>query len=362
MKTVNFPSYSVGPNVYDEINSICRRSGKSIVVIGGKTALSKAKDKIEKGLENSELKILDWIWYGGESSVENVAKLRESESVKKADMIFGVGGGKALDTCKVLKKLTKLPLYTFPTIASTCSGITKVAVMYFDNGEFSHVENCPDFPEHCFIDMEIMADAPEKYLLAGMSDAMAKFFESDFSSRGDEFDHTDALGLKIAELCWSDIKKYGAEAYLDRSKKMNSPSMEKVVLTNIITTGLTSILVNGDFYNGGLAHALYNAITGIPEFNTDYLHGEVVAYGVLVLMFMDKDFDYLDELIDLYRKLELPTTYNELGLDENSLEKISTTASKSDSIAHSPYVITAEKIREALLGLDEYLKIIHVKN
>lgn len=86
------------------------------------------------------------------------------------------------------------------------------------------------------------------------------------------------------------------------------------------------------------------------------MHGEVVAYGVLVLMFMDKDFGYLDQLVDLYKKLELPMTYNELGLDEDSLLKISTTASKSDSVVHSPYVITAEKIREALLGLDEYLK------
>ncbi|MCB6607072.1 iron-containing alcohol dehydrogenase, partial [Anaerostipes caccae] len=58
------------------------------------------------------------IWYGGESSYENVEILSGVDEVKSADMIFAVGGGKALDTCKCLSDKLGKPVFTFPTVAS----------------------------------------------------------------------------------------------------------------------------------------------------------------------------------------------------------------------------------------------------
>ena len=44
--------------------------------------------------------------YGGEASYENVAALESLPLVQAADMIFAIGGGKALDTCKCLSVKT----------------------------------------------------------------------------------------------------------------------------------------------------------------------------------------------------------------------------------------------------------------
>ena len=50
MNTVFLPSYSVGSDVYNQIPKVCGTYGKTAVVIGGKTAISKAKDALLAGV------------------------------------------------------------------------------------------------------------------------------------------------------------------------------------------------------------------------------------------------------------------------------------------------------------------------
>jgi len=51
-------------------------------------------------------------------------------------MVFGVGGGKALDTVKCLCITDDKPVFTFPTIASNCAASTSVSIMYNSDGTF----------------------------------------------------------------------------------------------------------------------------------------------------------------------------------------------------------------------------------
>ena len=40
--TFNYPNYTIVENAYDEIENVCLKYGKTAIVIGGKTAMSKA--------------------------------------------------------------------------------------------------------------------------------------------------------------------------------------------------------------------------------------------------------------------------------------------------------------------------------
>ena len=102
MNTVFLPSYSVGSDVYNQIPKVCGSYGKTAVVIGGKTAISKAKDALLAGVHNSNIEIIDFIWYGGDSTYANIKKLAQNPQFQQADMVFAVGGGRAIDTCKTL--------------------------------------------------------------------------------------------------------------------------------------------------------------------------------------------------------------------------------------------------------------------
>ena len=96
------PCYSIGDDCYKEIPYVTRRYGKTAVVIGGKTAMEKAKPELLAALKGSDLEITDFIWYGGDSNYENIEMLKAMPEVQNADMVFGVGGGRAVDTVRFM--------------------------------------------------------------------------------------------------------------------------------------------------------------------------------------------------------------------------------------------------------------------
>ena len=96
MKRTLFPGYSVGTDAYEDIKEICPAYGKKAAIIGGKHALAAAQDKIITAAKEAGIEIIGPFWYGGEASVENIEMLKPK--VADADMIFAVGGGKAIDT------------------------------------------------------------------------------------------------------------------------------------------------------------------------------------------------------------------------------------------------------------------------
>ena len=180
--SINLPSYSVGDNVYEKIEKICSPYGSKAVVIGGHKAINSAKELLISATKDTKVSIIDFVWYGGESCFENVDELAENESVKKADYLFAVGGGKALDTTKCLAVKINKPVFTFPTIASNCSPVTCVSIMYTKEGVFKQPFFFEKPPKHAFINTSLLCKSPSKYLWAGMGDTYAKYFESSVSS------------------------------------------------------------------------------------------------------------------------------------------------------------------------------------
>ena len=153
---------------------------KKAAIIGGRKALAAAEPQIRKAVEGSGIEIIGTFWYGGEASRENMDMLRPQ--VADADMIFAVGGGKAIDTCKVLAHETNRPFFTFPTIASTCASCTSLGIVYHPDGSLREYSFSKIPPNHIFINTEIIANAPARYLWAGMGDTMAKHYECTISS------------------------------------------------------------------------------------------------------------------------------------------------------------------------------------
>ncbi len=63
-------------------------------------------------------------------------------------------------------------------------------------------------------------------------------------------------------------------------------ALEQAVLANIVSTGLVSLLVL-DQYNCAVAHSVYYGLVLLDGFEAENLHGDVVAYGVLVQLLVD---------------------------------------------------------------------------
>lgn len=321
MYSVNLPNYSIGEGCYSEIPYVTRFYGKKAVVIGGKTAMSKAKEKLIAGVKGSDVEILDFIWFGGDSTYENGNKLMEMDIVKNADMIFAVGGGRACDTCKYIANEMDKPLFCFPTVASNCASVTAISVIYNSDGSFREYYY-PKIANHTFIETSIIADSPEELLWAGIGDALSKECEAVFSSKEDKLSHTPLMGVQLSHICTDPLVEFGKKALDDLRNKKASYELEQVTLDIIISTGLVSNMTTqmpDYYYNSSLAHCVYYGST-VTKGGHKHLHGEVVALGVLCLLTFEKLEDERKKIAEFNLSMGLPVCFDDIEVDESEFE------------------------------------------
>lgn len=346
---VCLPNYSIGADCYKEIPYFARYYGKKAVVIGGKTAMSKAKDALLEGIAGSDLKILDFIWYGGDSTYENGNALIANETVQQADIIFGVGGGRACDTCKYMANEMDKPLFTFPTVGSNCASVTAICVIYNPDGSFREYYY-PKVAEHTFINSAIIADSPYELLWAGIGDALSKEFEAVFSSKLDDLSHTPLMGVQLSKICTDPLITFGAEALKACREKKDTHALEQVVLDIIVSTGLVSNMTTqmpNYYYNASLAHCVYYGST-VTKKGHQHLHGEIVALGILCLLTYDQQFEVRDRIMEFNDKMGFPVCFDDVEIGEDEFEAMADKAMTSTEWEFRPKDVTREKFIQCM--------------
>ena len=309
------PSYSVGADCYREIEAVTKPFGHKAVVIGGKTAMEKAKDAILQAVAGTSIQITDFVWYGGNATYENIERIRSVQAVQEADMVFAVGGGRAVDTCKVYCDQEDKPIFTFPTIASNCAAVTSLSVMYREDDSLAGYYFLKKPPLHCFINTRIIAEAPEELLWAGIGDALSKGYEVQLAARDRNLFHTVAMGVALSHCCTDPLVEYGAAALAACREGRPSYELQEVALDIIISTGLVSNLTTGPnceyYYNSSIAHCIYNGSTVIPSVVHNHRHGAIVSFGVLCLLTYDGQYGERDRIMAFNHSIGLPVTMAE---------------------------------------------------
>lgn len=358
MKTVRLPNYSISNRGYEGLGQIVESYGfKKVVLVGGKRALKAVSQKIRDGLRDSSVEILGEFIYGKECTLKNIEALKNKKEVLEADVIFGIGGGKALDTVKVLSYYLGKPCISFPTICSNCAGGTAIAVVYNDDGSFLKYEPTPA-AVHIFVEIETIAQAPEEYFWAGIGDGISKKAEVLFASQNDDpIDFVATMGLSLAESSQDTLIKYGEEGLRDVKNKEVSRSVESIASEILINTGYISNLTNGEdyYYNSSLAHVFFNLSTLI-ERKGEYLHGYLVSFGVLVLHAYDKNYEELEKIARFNKKLDLALCLEDLGLKREDVFTMADHIEETLEWKRSSVALTRDKFIEACLYADEFGK------
>ena len=348
------PSYSIGPDCYKEIPYVTRFFGKTAAVIGGKTAIAKAKNALIEGVKGSDVKLLDFIEYGGNSTYENGDALIANPTVGKADMIFAVGGGRACDTVKYVADKLDKPLFTFPTVGSNCASVTAISVIYNPDGSFRDYYY-PKLANHCFINSAVIADSPEKLLWAGIGDALSKEYEAVFSSKDDTLSHTPLMGRQVSRICTDPLIEYGAQALESIREKKPSFALDQVILDIIVSTGIVSNMmttVDSYYYNSTLAHCIYYGAT-VTEHGHSHLRGEIVSLGVLCLLQFEGKTDEVERIMKFNSSIGLPVCFDDIEINENEFDKMADKFVQTTEWTHMPKGVTREAYVDAMKKLNE---------
>lgn len=353
---VHLPSYSIGDKIYKKIGPVCESYGKKVLVIGGRKALAAAYDKIAAYVAQTNLEIIGTEIYGENCTYATVERLRALPLYQEADMVFGVGGGKALDTVKCLCIPDDKPVFSFPTIASNCAATTSVSILYNEDGTFLKPHFFIRPVMHAFIDTQIIAQAPSQYMWAGIGDTYAKYYEALISSRDERLEHFTAVGVAVSQMCRDPLLLYSAQALEDHKRGLCTYAVEQVVLAIVVTTGIASIFLTKDYtpdYNSGLAHAIFYALTAYPVIEERHLHGEVVAFGILIALLVDGQKEEFEKIYELNKSIGLPTRLSDIEIAPAQWEECLDRIPTMSDVAHYPYKVTRPMLEDAMKTLEE---------
>ncbi|MCA9958839.1 MAG: glycerol dehydrogenase, partial [Anaerolineales bacterium] len=287
--------------------------------------------------------------FNSECSDEEIERLGKLVKAAGAKVIVGIGGGKALDTAKGTAHSLGLPVIIVPTIASTDAPTSALSVIYTPEGVFKRYLVLPKNPDVVLVDTRIVAEAPVRFLVAGIGDALSTWFEADACERSYAGNMTGDVGSmtarRLARFCYETILEYGTAAVASCQAKAVTPALERVIEANTLLSGL-------GFESGGLSscHAVHNGLTALEQTH-HYWHGEKVAIGVVTSLFLtDKPAALINEVYTFCEAVGLPTTLAEIGLENVTDEELMVVANRAcaegetiynESIPVTPHTVFA---------------------
>lgn len=295
--------------------------------------------------------------FGGECCENELERLALIIHSKKIDVIIGMGGGKTIDAAKIAADRARIPVIIIPTIASTDAPCSGCAVTYSPDGIYEQVYYQKSNPAVILVDTKIIANAPTRFLVAGMGDALSTWFEARSCDKTQSMNECGGLstlaGLNIAKLCYDTLLKYGVNAKLANQEAVLTPALNYIIEANILLSGI-------GFESGGLAtaHSIHNALTLLEETHS-YYHGEKVAFGVLTGLHLNSALpEEIESVYNFCESIGLPTTLADIGMIEmnkSNLMHVATNACSPDNfIHHEAGEITPEKVFNAMIMADKY--------
>jgi glycerol dehydrogenase-like iron-containing ADH family enzyme len=325
--------------------------GQRPLIIGGEQSLNLSQ--LQVLYNRPELEIAQ-IGYAPDCCEASLDRLIQATSAHQADLIIGIGGGKCLDTAKLVAHRCQLPIVTIPTTAATCAAWTALSNIYSESGAFLYDVSLAQCPDLLILDYGIVAMAPSRTLVAGIGDAIAKWYEASVSS-GHSSQTLLIAAVQQARVLRDILFQKSAAAIAGPGGE----DWQEVVDATVLLAGVIGGL-GGAQCRTVAAHAVHNGLTHLPG-SHHALHGEKVAYGILVQLRLQEmlQADRLAataraQLLDFYTEIGLPKTLADLGLSEITIAQLhhaATLACQPDSDLHRlPFAVAPEQLVAAMVS------------
>ena len=351
--------------------------GEKAILIANDEDVERVKEKLDKTAEAFGVSFVRTNFIG-EASREEITRLKKLAKEEGCDCTIGLGGGKAIDVAKCVAEGERLIIA--PTIAATDAPTSHSAVLYTADGVFDDYAYFKSSPDVVLVDTTVIANAPVRFLVSGIGDALSTYFE--MRATRESYSNVNAglpcgareglappakgtLAAKaLAEMCYRVILEDAVKAKTACEEKQITTALENIVEASILLSGL-------GFESGGLAgaHAIHDGLT-ILEDTKGHYHGEVVAFGTLAQLVLENaDTDEIEKVLAFCVSLGLPVCLSDIGVKNISDEQLKKVAAKTciseESIHSMPFPVSENMVIASIVTADrlgrEYKKIKGVK-
>jgi len=327
------PRAFISPQRYVQGAGVIDRLGEFIGIVGADTVAILASERAQRTEGARAVRSLNaagvdshFLTFGGECTLDEVQSHVGSLQGSNVQAVIALGGGKPVDAGKAIAHRLGLPVVIVPTLASNDAPCSALAVMYLSDGTSSGVEFYPASPALVLVDTGIIASAPERFLVSGMGDAMATWYEAKVaienpagtsSIRG----RPTIAAAAIGEACANTLFEHGARAAAAVANGIVDRSLEDVVEANTLLSGL-------GFESGGLAaaHGVAQSCNLVTAVHDNYLHGEMVAFGLMTQLAMEGRPAEARRVAEFFCSVGLPVHLGHLSLSPTDSASLSAIA------------------------------------
>lgn len=307
---------------------------KAFIVTGGSSMFKNgAIDRIKAILVGNRCDIHIHSGIKANPDTEDVKAGLKAINSFKPDLLIAVGGGSAIDLCKVLsimhenpeldieemasvrlpEKRKRLKLVAIPSTSGTGSEVTTAAVITYRKHDIKiGLKSMAMIPDVAILDPDITMSMPGNIVAETGMDALTHAVECFINEKVDDFTGCLAKGAIEGILEYLPLS-YAEKTLESREKMHNFQCMAGLAFTN---TGLgmshgIAHAIGGKF---GLGHGLTNAIalTYVLEFNS---RSPEVAIRIKELS-RAAGMDFIAAVKELNEKLNVPATLWEAGIEE----------------------------------------------
>ena len=279
---------------------------KKISLISGVNVQKVLRKKIEKSLKSKKIQ---FIWH---TSTDNQIKLLNQiqKNVKKdnSDLIVGIGGGRSVDTAKLISYKLSKPFVSLPTAASH-DGMASPFVSIKSDKPHSIVASAP---MGVFVDIDVIKKAPPQLLASGCGDLIANIIAVKDWQLGHK-KKKEYYGRYAA-----DLAMMSAKIVMENSNEFAKKGLDaRVIVEGLISAGVASCIAGSSRPCSGAEHLFSHALDKIaPGFG---LHGEKCGIGSIMMAKLHRQ-DW-KKIIKTLKDVGAPTTAKQIGLKPDMIIK-----------------------------------------
>jgi glycerol dehydrogenase len=346
--------YVQGKDVIGQLGEFISTLGDSPIIVADDIVWGIVEEKVTASFAQAKLPLVR-VGFGRFATPQAVDALVEAIKSAGHTVIVGIGGGSAIDAAKAAGHLAGIRWASVPTAASSDAPTSALSVIYTEEGEFIEYRFFPHNPDLVLIDTQLVANAPVKFLVAGIGDALATWIEARATLRGQGLTMAGGrptnAATALAKLSWDLLWENALPALDAVRSNVVTPALEKVVEANTLLSGL-------GFESGGLAaaHAIHNGLTAAPQTH-GLTHGQKVNLGTITQLVMEgAPTSEIEDFIVFTTKVGLPNSLAEVGLtttDVTELRAVAESATvEGETIHNMPFAVTPELVVDALIAVE----------
>ena len=292
----------IGHDVFGQIPSVCEdlKLGTSALLISGKGTMDVAGNNVRR--------VMDVFYTVKPFLAEEISMpviKRAQKAAKGLDFVIGVGGGRVIDTAKIVSYNLDLPFISIPTAASHDGIASSRASVPTVEGHAS-LDAHP--PIAIVADTGIIASAPHRLLAAGCADVI-----SNYTAILDwELAHR-VKGEPVSEYAIA-LSKMTAEILM-KNAHLIKPNQEQTawfVIKALVSSGVAMSIAGSSRPASGGEHKFSHALDKLAPGKA--LHGESCGIGTIISMYLHGG-DWKSIRSSL-KSIGAPVTPAELGIDD----------------------------------------------